>query len=112
MLPKLVSLFLGKDSKHRGLALGMDLRQEDFLEQWNDAVQELAARGILVRVLFVEAKAAALMRRYATTRRPHPLGGELGLEQALMKERAMLAPLRKMRNWCSIPPATPSTTRC
>lgn len=96
MLPKLVSLFLGKDSKHRGLALGMDLRQEDFLEQWNDAVQELAARGILVRVLFVEAKAAALMRRYATTRRPHPLeSGELGLEQALMKERAMLAPLRK-----------------
>jgi UPF0042 nucleotide-binding protein len=96
MLPKLVSLFLGKDSKHRGLALGMDLRQEEFLEQWNDAVQELAARGILVRVLFVEAKAAALMRRYATTRRPHPLeSGELGLEQALVKERAMLAPLRK-----------------
>ena len=96
MLPKLVSLFLGKDSKHRGLALGMDLRQEDFLEQWNDAVQDLAARGILVRVLFVEAKPAALMRRYATTRRPHPLeSGELGLEQALMKERAMLAPLRK-----------------
>lgn len=96
MLPKLVSLFLGKDSKHRGLALGMDLRQEDFLEQWNDAVQELAVRGILVRVLFVEAKPAALMRRYATTRRPHPLeSGELGLEQALAKERAMLAPLRK-----------------
>ena len=96
MLPKLVSLFLGKDSKHRGLALGMDLRQEDFLEQWNDAVQELAARGIMVRVLFVEAKSASLMRRYATTRRPHPLeSGELGLEQALVKERAMLAPLRK-----------------
>lgn len=96
MLPKLVSLFLGKDSKHRGLALGMDLRQEDFLEQWNDAVQELAARGIHVRVLFVEAKSAALMRRYATTRRPHPMeSGELGLEQALVKERAMLAPLRK-----------------
>jgi len=96
MLPKLVALFLGKDSKHRGLALGMDLRQQDFLEQWNDAVQELSAKGIYVRVLFVEAKSAALMRRYATTRRPHPLeSGEMGLEQALVKERAMLAPLRK-----------------
>lgn len=96
MLPKLVSLFLGKDSKHRGLALGMDLRQHDFLDQWNDAVQELSGKGIFVRVLFVEAKTNALMRRYATTRRPHPLeSGEMGLEQALVKERAMLAPLRK-----------------
>lgn len=96
MLPKLVALFLGKDSKHRGLALGMDLRQHDFLEQWNDAVQELSANGVFVRVLFVEAKDAALMRRYATTRRPHPLeSASLGLEQALTRERAMLAPLRK-----------------
>lgn len=96
MMPKLVSLFLGKDSSHRGLALGMDLRQHDFLDHWNDAVQELSHKGIFVRVLFVEAKASALMRRYATTRRPHPLeSGELGLEQALIKERAMLAPLRK-----------------
>jgi len=96
MLPKLVSLFLGKDSKHRGLALGMDLRQHDFLDQWNDAVQELSAKGVFVRVLFVEAKNETLMRRYATTRRPHPLeSGDLGLEQALVKERGMLAPLRK-----------------
>lgn len=96
MLPKLVSLFLGKDSRHRGLALGMDLRQHDFLEQWNDALQELSTRGVFVRVLFVEAKDSSLMRRYATTRRPHPLeSASLGLEQALVKERAMLAPLRK-----------------
>jgi len=96
MLPKLVSLFLGQDSQHRGLALGMDLRQHDFLDQWNDALQELSARGIFVRVLFVEARDATLMRRYATTRRPHPLEStSLGLEQALTKERAMLSPLRK-----------------
>lgn len=96
MLPKLVSLFLGKDSKHRGLALGMDLRQHDFLDQWNDALRELSANGIYVRVLFVEAKDATLMRRYATTRRPHPLESvSLGLEQALTRERAMLSPLRK-----------------
>lgn len=96
MLPKLVALFMGKDSRHRGLALGMDLRQHDFLDQWNEALQELSARGVFVRVLFVEAKDASLMRRYATTRRPHPLeSASLGLEQALTRERAMLSPLRK-----------------
>jgi len=96
MLPKLVALFMGKDSRHRGLALGMDLRQHDFLDQWNEALQELSAKGVFVRVLFVEAKDASLMRRYATTRRPHPLeSASLGLEQALTRERAMLSPLRK-----------------
>ncbi|OIO02145.1 MAG: RNase adaptor protein RapZ [Desulfovibrionaceae bacterium CG1_02_65_16] len=95
MLPKLASLFLGKDAKHRGLAIGMDLRQHDFLDQWIVAAQELAANGVTPRVLFVEAKNDVIMRRYATTRRPHPLEGELGLEQALAKERAMLAPLRR-----------------
>jgi UPF0042 nucleotide-binding protein len=96
LLPKLVSLFYGRDDKHRGLAIGMDLRQHDFLDQWNEAKQELAAGGIHARVLFVEAKDDALMRRYATTRRPHPLeSASLGLEQALLRERAMLAPLRQ-----------------
>lgn len=96
MLPKLVSLFNGKDSKHRGLALGMDLRQHDFLEQWNGALQELHDQGIRARVVFVEARAATLVRRYATTRRPHPLEStSLGLEQALDRERMLLAPLRK-----------------
>ena len=96
LLPKLVSLFLDKDSQHRGLALGMDLRQHDFLDQWNDALRELSARGVFVRVLFVEAKDATLMRRYATTRRPHPLEcSSLNLDQALTRERSMLAPLRR-----------------
>ena len=96
LLPKLVSLFLDKDSQHCGLALGMDLRQHDFLDQWNDALRELSARGVFVRVLFVEANDASLRRRYATTRRPHPLECDsLGLEQALTRERSMLAPLRR-----------------
>ena len=36
-----------------------------------------------------------MVRRYATTRRPHPLEcQDLGLEQALEKERKLLAPMR------------------
>lgn len=96
MLPKLVALFLGKDSKHRGLALGMDLRQHDFIEQWNEAVKELQTQGIRTRIVFVEARPETLVRRYATTRRPHPLEStSLGLEQALDRERMLLEPLRK-----------------
>ena len=96
MVPKLVSLFGERgDSKYRGLALGMDLRQVDFLDQWQRAEKELADMDVLPRIIFLEAKADILLRRYATTRRPHPLESfDLGLEQALEKERNLLAPMR------------------
>ena len=95
MAPRLAGLFYGQDKEHRGLALGMDLRQHDFLPQWNQAVQELADQGARPKVVFLEASPEALVRRYATTRRPHPLESRsLGLEQALEEERRLLAPIR------------------
>lgn len=96
MLPKLVGLFRQMDSTHRGLALGMDLRQQDFLEQWTVSSHELAAQGVRVQIVYLESKLPELMRRYATTRRPHPLESKnLGLEQALGMERMLLEPLRQ-----------------
>ncbi len=96
MVPKLAGLFLTQDrGGYRGLALGMDLRQLDFLDDWNKAVHELTALGVRPRVLFLESTPQELLRRYATTRRPHPLeSANLGLEQALDQERRLLDPMR------------------
>lgn len=95
MAPKIAELILNQDSKYRGLALGMDIRQPEFLDNWNESIEELAGMGIVPQILFLEAKQAELVRRYATTRRPHPLESRsLGLEQALEQEREMLSPIR------------------
>jgi len=97
IIPSLVTLFAGDQrSRYRGLALGMDLRQLDFLEQWTLATQELERLGITPQILFVEATTDVLVRRYATTRRPHPLEvSESGLEQAIEKEQDILLPVRE-----------------
>lgn len=96
MVPKLASLFQEQDKKHRGLVLGLDLRQHDFLDEWNLVLQDLAGQGVRVQIVFLEARLDVLVRRYASTRRPHPLESrELGLEQALDEERSLLAPLRQ-----------------
>jgi len=96
MSAKIADLILNQDSKYRGLALGMDMRQLEFVDGWNEALQELSDLGITPQVLFLEAKQAELVRRYATTRRPHPLESQsLGLEQALAQERELLDPIRK-----------------
>ena len=84
-------------SHFMGIALGMDMRQSNFPDEINDALSVMAAKGIRPLLLFLEADAQELMRRYATTRRPHPLEREgMGLEAALAAERNRLRPLREM----------------
>ena len=96
MTPKLVALFREQDSKHRGLVLGLDLRQIDFPEEWRQAFTELKDQGVRIHIVFLEARLSELVRRYATTRRPHPLESQsLGLEQALEAEKVLMDPLRK-----------------
>ena len=96
MLPKMASLYRGQtDRRSRGLALGMDIRQLDFLKDWEMAKAELEAEGLMPQVVFIEAEHQELLRRYHETRRPHPLESEtLGLSQALEEERSLLDPLR------------------
>ncbi|QJB57657.1 RNase adapter RapZ [Pseudodesulfovibrio sp. zrk46] len=96
MSAKIAELILKEDAKYRGLALGMDMRQLEFLDGWHNALRDLTDLGIVPQVLFLEAKQDELVRRYATTRRLHPLESQsLGLEQALAKEREMLGPIRE-----------------
>jgi UPF0042 nucleotide-binding protein len=79
-----------------GIALGMDVRQGGLLDIEQTLVR-LSLDNIRPRLLFVTADAAVLMRRYAATRRPHPLEhGGMGLEAALKSERQRLRPLLDM----------------
>ncbi|WP_419787970.1 RNase adapter RapZ [Pseudodesulfovibrio sp.] len=95
MSPKIADLIFNKDSRYRGLALGMDMRQPEFLEGWDIAFSEFSTMGIVPQVLFLEARRSELVRRYATTRRPHPLESQsLGLEQALEQEKVLLSNIR------------------
>lgn len=101
LTPEMVGMMRRPSMEHfRGIALGMDLRQNDFLRQLNGALLALAEEGVRAQVLFVEAQKATLLRRYAATRRPHPLErGGFGLEAAIAAERDRLRPLREMADF-------------
>lgn len=96
MVPKLAALYQGQyDATGRGLVLGMDIRQREFISYWNEALGELKRLGAEPELIFIEASLAELMRRYHETRRPHPLESEhLGLSRALEEEERILEPLR------------------
>lgn len=80
-----------------GLAIGMDMRQADFPSWLKEALADFPACGMDLSLLFLDASDKELMRRYAMTRRPHPLEKEnLGLNGAIARERAQLQSLRKV----------------
>ncbi|MFV0422841.1 RNase adapter RapZ [Oleidesulfovibrio sp.] len=82
--------------RYRGVVLGMDIRQFDFLDDFEGAMGRLATLGVDPKIIYLEASNAVLVRRFATTRRPHPLeGGEKGLEAAVEHERELLRPVRE-----------------
>lgn len=84
-------------SHFKGIALGMDMRQANFPDEINETINAMSRKGIRPLLIFLEAKPQELFRRYATTRRPHPLEREgMGLEAALTAERESLVPLREM----------------
>lgn len=95
---QMVGMVAANNAEHAycGIALGMDLRERDFSHACDQALRHIRMAGFFPRVLFFEARQDVLLKRYATTRRPHPLEKEgLGLEQALEMERSRLRRLRK-----------------
>lgn len=100
---------------HDRIAVSVDARSA-ALASLTERVEAIRARGIDCRVIFLEASAETLLRRYSETRRRHPLGGAgLTLAEAIRHERSVLAEIaaipsahridtsdvrpRALRNW-------------
>jgi UPF0042 nucleotide-binding protein len=75
-------------------ALTVDIREGEALERFPALFQRLR-RTVPVRLVFVEASDAALLRRFSETRRPHPLG-DLPVRDGIRQERRRLEPIRAL----------------
>ncbi len=98
LMPDMVRLLHASAmEKAGGIALGLDQRRGQFAAELDKALHKVSGMGFRVHILFLEADPAVLIRRYATTRRPHPLEREnIGLEQAVREEAENLASIREM----------------
>jgi UPF0042 nucleotide-binding protein len=90
LLPEMVD-FLRAEGYAR-VAVSVDARSGDTLNQLPRQVSALKAGGIDVRVLFLESKSETLLKRFSETRRRHPLSsGELTVAECIGRERELLA---------------------
>jgi len=91
LIPKVGELADAPGTMHTHVALAIPA--PEHVDQLMDAIAALRTTGSRVRILFLDASTAALVRRYESTRRRHPFG-DMGLEEAIEGERTELAVLR------------------
>ncbi|HTL22845.1 MAG TPA: RNase adapter RapZ [Mycobacteriales bacterium] len=75
------------------IAVVVDVRSRAFSDL-EAALDELDGRDASVRVVFLEASEEALVRRFESSRRPHPLQGDGRVVDGIEAERALLRELR------------------
>ncbi|MGA3316093.1 MAG: RNase adapter RapZ [Candidatus Korobacteraceae bacterium] len=76
-------------------ALVVDIREGARLDKLPQVLASLR-RMLKTTVVFLEADADVLIRRYSETRRPHPLGRDVSVRSSLTAERRRLQPLRAL----------------
>ena len=76
------------------IAVVVDVRSRDFFVDLRAVVDAMKAQGERPSLVFLDATDEALVRRFESVRRPHPLQGQGLLLDGIQRERALLADLR------------------
>jgi UPF0042 nucleotide-binding protein len=95
LIPTFAELCAQSSRAIRKIALGVDVREGEYLVHLQETLQELRAKGHRAEVLFLEAADETLVRRYHETRRRHPLAGDGNVLDGIRAERQALAHLRE-----------------
>jgi RNase adapter protein RapZ len=95
LIPTFAELCTHSSRDMRLIALGVDIREGEYLSHLMDTLAELRAQGHKPEVLFLEAADETLVRRYQETRRRHPLAGDGSVLEGIRAERRALANLRE-----------------
>ncbi len=99
MLEPLAQLRYASMERHpeaapRRVAVVVDVRSRGWFAHLQEAIDAFTARDERPSVLFLDATDEALVRRFESVRRPHPLQGRGRLLDGIQRERALLLDLR------------------
>jgi len=78
----------------KSVAVVVDVRGREFFNDLNKSISELVEGGLSRKILFVDASDDSLVRRFESTRRPHPLQGSDRIVDGINKERDRLREIR------------------
>jgi len=91
LLPSLAEQTL---ETHAALAVVVDVRGGKFFDELNNSLAKLKTASVPYRLLFLDASDQALVQRFESTRRPHPLQAKDRIVDGIARERAKLEEIR------------------
>jgi UPF0042 nucleotide-binding protein len=97
LLPALVSKGTGPQGKE--LAVVVDVRGGEFFDELSLALAQLKSESFAYRLVFLDATDQALVQRFESTRRPHPLQGQDRIVDGIAREREKL---EEVRSHCDV----------
>ncbi|MFM8921086.1 MAG: RNase adapter RapZ [Candidatus Nanopelagicaceae bacterium] len=93
-LPPALVLDLFNTADAPKIAAVVDVRAGKYFDDLSSAIKNLKSAGANYRLLFLDASDQALVQRFESTRRPHPLQGAGRIVDGISKERERLEELR------------------
>lgn len=90
LIMKFVRLALKEKSGITKIALGIDVRSGQALDELGGVLEEAKQSGYHYEILFLEARTDVLVKRYKETRRIHPLSGNGRIDYGIEQERRKL----------------------
>ncbi|MFD9126907.1 RNase adapter RapZ [Kitasatospora sp. NPDC059571] len=94
LIPTMVDLGARSQGSVPRIGAVVDVRGRSFFDDLLTSLEELEKRGVRLRVVFLDSSDEALVRRFESVRRPHPLQGEGRIVDGIAQERELLRDLR------------------
>lgn len=99
LMTKLTELFLIPNGEINKIALGLDIRSGQNIEELEQILNSMDELGQKYEILFLEANDAAIVKRYKETRRNHPLSGGGRVEKGIAEERRKIQFLKERADY-------------
>lgn len=97
LIPTFVDLSVNDEDARSRVAVVCDVREGVRLSKFPAMYRALKARtDVTTTLVFLEADADVLVRRFSETRRPHPLGRGRTPRESVAEEQRRMAPIRKL----------------
>ena len=93
LIPQLAELFFSAKGEFAKIALGIDARVGEMINELMSNLEALRKSGYQYTLLFVDADDDVLIKRYKETRHSHPIDSDEGLLGSIKFERKVLEKL-------------------
>lgn len=95
LILKFVQLTHNTTDNFDRVAMGIDIRSGEGLEELDNVFEQIKADGYPYEILFLEASTEVLVKRFKETRRNHPLTGIGRVDAGIELERSKLEFIKK-----------------